>query len=1080
MKSALVVLLFAISMVAMKPALSAQKISPSRAFADKVLQLYATDRALEGNKLIQDYLTKIERQGTPISIDTANSLFLLALGIRDRKYSKDAENLYLRFVTILKSVPGDNRMALAQVLTSLGGLYIDGGRYAEAGPALEQSVSLAKEVLGDDNPERIFSLFALAKLYRLQYRHAEALPLLIDADRLQRKPTSGRGVPLKEFLWGVNELGMTYLELGEYDSAKRLLQEAVNMMEKVAPNAIGRERSITLLSNLALIYSRQGNYYEAEKRYKQALFLAEDTSVDKRVLANVLTEFSSNYQAQGRASEALPLLKLAMAKLEPGGDDLDLALLRSNLGEALRAQGLLTEAKTMHQLALTAVEHSGRNRLIATSLNNLGGVFEGEGDHAAAAEHFERALAVFERDGKGKEFAVAAVLNNLAASYFKLHRIDDATKYYQRALEVTQQSLGPNHLDVARRAINVSSQHYSLGKWTEAASYLQQAADIIIGHRKAQATECALDNEVYDEMRTYGFAFANLIRAAYRAHGVSESSDRTNRHLGAQMFEVAQWARTSEAARAIAHVEARHAAGTDKLAELVRNRQTLNCEYKAHEKLWIAAVSQNIASTQKIKANLVELSSRLVKVDATLASMFPEYARLTSSEPLKVDEVQRLLNKNEALILFLDTENPTPGETFRWVVTKTDFRWDRIQIGTSRLNEFVATLRCGLDQQQWIAESDAARCLALLQLKEQPEESPAPWPPFHMGKAYSLYQLLFGSVADMLQGKKLIVVPSGPLTILPFNVLLTKNSKFDLPSEYSQLGSAAWFGQTYAHTILPSVGSLPDLKKFEAPPLQDYIGYGNPVLKGGSNCEENLNVKHSLRWKGRRSPNLQDLPAGGSDPAKTREIVNTQCPLPESEMEIRQVAQSFRAHASLIRLEKSASERDIKIRSSNGELAKYRVLHFATHGVLAGDTEVWTKRQGEPALILTPPDDALDDDDDGLLLASEVAKLNTNADWVILSACSTASGNSATGEALSGLARAFMYAGARALLVSHWPVYSDAAVGLVTRIFRAKEHSNEGHAEALQRAMQEFIADDTLPIANKHPAAWAPFVVIGR
>ena len=181
-----------------------------------------------------------------------------------------------------------------------------------------------------------------------------------------------------------------------------------------------------------------------------------------------------------------------------------------------------------------------------------------------------------------------------------------------------------------------------------------------------------------------------------------------------------------------------------------------------------------------------------------------------------------------------------------------------------------------------------------------------------------------------------------------------------------------------------------------------------------------------------------------------------------------------------IRLGASATESDIKRLSASGELANYRVVHFATHGLLAGDIETMASRQGEPALVLTPPATPQDTDDDGLLTASEVAQLKLNADWVILSACNTAAGDKPGAEALSGLARAFFYAGARTLLVSHWPVYSDAAVQLLDRTFaELHAHPEIGRSEAFRRAMIALI-DDPAQDDNPHPSVWAPFSVIGE
>jgi CHAT domain-containing protein len=118
--------------------------------------------------------------------------------------------------------------------------------------------------------------------------------------------------------------------------------------------------------------------------------------------------------------------------------------------------------------------------------------------------------------------------------------------------------------------------------------------------------------------------------------------------------------------------------------------------------------------------------------------------------------------------------------------------------------------------------------------------------------------------------------------------------------------------------------------------------------------------------------------------------------------------------------------------------------------------------------------------DDGLLTASEVAQLKLNADWVVLSACNTAAEDTPGAEALSGLARAFFYAGARSLTVSHWKVDSEATVQLMTGTFQASSRNSKlSHAEALRESMLTMInnakSDD-----DAHPRIWAPFVVVGE
>jgi CHAT domain-containing protein len=161
------------------------------------------------------------------------------------------------------------------------------------------------------------------------------------------------------------------------------------------------------------------------------------------------------------------------------------------------------------------------------------------------------------------------------------------------------------------------------------------------------------------------------------------------------------------------------------------------------------------------------------------------------------------------------------------------------------------------------------------------------------------------------------------------------------------------------------------------------------------------------------------------------------------------------------------------------KLDQYRIVYFATHALVSGETAKAAKGLAEPALVLSLPVTATAFDD-GLLTSSEVAQLKLNADWVVLSACNTAAGDRPGAEALSGLARAFFYAGARALLVSHWPVESEPAVKLMTTTFATiAENPKLGMAEALRRSMLSLMDDRTNP-EWANPTSWGPFVLVGE
>ncbi|MBV8167174.1 MAG: CHAT domain-containing protein [Alphaproteobacteria bacterium] len=195
-------------------------------------------------------------------------------------------------------------------------------------------------------------------------------------------------------------------------------------------------------------------------------------------------------------------------------------------------------------------------------------------------------------------------------------------------------------------------------------------------------------------------------------------------------------------------------------------------------------------------------------------------------------------------------------------------------------------------------------------------------------------------------------------------------------------------------------------------------------------------------------------------------------PLPETAGELRAVANALGASEQDLYLGGRASEPILR----SGALDQYRVVHFATHGLMSGDLS----GLAEPALVLTPPP-AASADNDGLLTASEVATLRLNADWVVLSACNTAAGDGTPDAGgLSGLAKAFFYAGARSLLVSHWSVPSSATVKLVTGAFASLSADPAiGPAEALRQSQLAMMAPANPP-EFAHPLAWAPFVLAGE
>jgi CHAT domain-containing protein len=265
--------------------------------------------------------------------------------------------------------------------------------------------------------------------------------------------------------------------------------------------------------------------------------------------------------------------------------------------------------------------------------------------------------------------------------------------------------------------------------------------------------------------------------------------------------------------------------------------------------------------------------------------------------------------------------------------------------------------------------------------------------------------LVLGAVARTFAGKRhLILVPTGPLTSLPFQVLLTQPPSGSDPAA-NVFARAPWLIKSFGLSVLPSVQSLSALQRLSRENLapQPFFGMGDPILHGPDPNARQRSAKRSVATP------TQFYRNGLADIRAVRELT----PLPETADELRTIAKTLGASPDAVHIREAATETRVKTTA----LTAYRILQFATHGLVAGDLSGLT----EPALVLTPPDVATEADD-GLLTASEIAALKVNADWVVLSACNTAAGDGQGAEALSGLARAFFYAGARALLVSHWPV----------------------------------------------------------
>jgi CHAT domain-containing protein len=332
--------------------------------------------------------------------------------------------------------------------------------------------------------------------------------------------------------------------------------------------------------------------------------------------------------------------------------------------------------------------------------------------------------------------------------------------------------------------------------------------------------------------------------------------------------------------------------------------------------------------------------------------------------------------------------------------------------------------------------------------------------PFDTALAYQIYQRTLGPIANRFADKKRIsVITNGALTAIPLQLLVTSDPKG------KALKDVDWLVKSYAITVIPSIYSLKTMRaqKPQSTAPKPMIAFADPVFSKTALKEAQPVALRSMTnfYSGTHI----DIPA----------LAETLDQLPSTRDEVEKVAKTLNAPASDIHTGLEATEAAVK----QAPLDQYRIVYFATHALVAGDLKAFAQAKAEPALALTIPDKPTDQDD-GLLQASEVSELKLNADWVVLSACNTAASDGVGAEALSGLARAFFYAGARSLMVSHWDVLDDETVQLMSDLFRiSSQNKSLSHGEALRQAQLNML-NHAKNDEDAHPRVWAPFVVVGE
>jgi CHAT domain-containing protein/Flp pilus assembly protein TadD len=923
------------------------------------------------------------------------------------------------------------------------------GRYADALPVAQQVLAIREKALGRDHPDVATSLNDLAGLYDDAGRSAEAEPLYQRSLAIREK-VLGRNHP--DIATSLNNLAEHFRDEGRYSEAEPLYQRSLAIREKV----LGPDHPdvAASLNNLAILYQTEGRYANAESLHKRALAIWRNVlGADHPNIAYSLNNLAELYRTQGRYADAEPLYQRSLVIRESslGRDHPAVATALNNLAGLYQAQGRYADAEPLFQRALTIRENvlGSDHPAAGESLSNLATLYADQGRYADAEPLHWRSLAIREKALGPDHPAVALSLNNLAALYTDQGRYADAEPLFQRALAINEKAFGRDHPDVANSLNNLAFLYKSQGRYADAEPLDQRSLAIrekALGRDHPDVAQ-SLNNLAYLYLQQARYADALPIIRRTVAQGTANKivalpvffASQTQKLIDAAQaltdsYEVVQRASSSAAANAVSKLAARFATGSGELAQLVRRDQDLTAEAETLDKAVVAFFSQPPAqrsaqAEDEIRGRIEAVKAEREKLSQIFDQRFPDYVALSRPQPVSLQETQALLANDEALLVF-----DFGTKSYAWIITSTDANWTELKISASELDTQVKNLR------GWLTD---------------------PRQRFDPGLAYKIYQATFGTFSEKIASKKrLTIVTNGALTSLPPGLLITKD-----PSGKS-LREMDWFIRSHAITVLPSVASLNVLRGSSqtSGARKPMIAFADPVFSKAARAFAQQQAALESITNFYRGTQVDVAMIGEHLPQ-----------LPGTRREVKEIAAELKAPSEDLRLGLDATETAVK----QAKLDQYRIVYFATHGLVSGYLEQFAKSKAEPALALSIPEKPTEEDD-GLLTASEIAQLKLDADWAVLSACNTAAEEKPVAEALSGLARAFFYAGARSLMVSHWSVSDEATARLMVGTFRASARDPKlSHAEALRQSILAMI-DAAKSDDEANPRLWAPFVVVGE
>jgi CHAT domain-containing protein/Tfp pilus assembly protein PilF len=959
----------------------------------------------------------------------------------------EAESSFRQALSIYEKRFGPDHEYVGAALNNLGLVLERQGNFSGAELLLRRALAIKEKKQGKDNPDTAITLANLARVLDRQGKSGQLA--------LGSSATTGTGAAAGSAeSQQLAAQAQSAASQGDFSQAEALHRRALAIHEK----ELGADHPTTLatLTNLGNVMLLQGKFKEAEQVFRRVLAAREkvlgpdhpDVAVSLNNVANSLFE-----QSKQDELSAAPARRLRGAS------------------EAMQRQTSETENLYRRALAIQERQLGPNHPSVAATLNNLAVLLAGRGRYADAEPMHKRALAIAEKSLGPNHLDTAAMLTALAITYDRQSRNGDAEALYARAVEIAREARVPRNL-----LINASSLGYSLarrGRLREALPYYREAVDALdalYGQTRGLSEE---SRQAF--LGQFAYVYRELVRILVALHAQSAGAGYDREALA-----VASRSQSRVFSEMLRQADVARFSGDAAFATLKQRREALQEQVAALRFAYLSvAESQSGAAGQRsqIGRQVQEAEASLKQAEDSLWKDYPRYMELANPRPVTVDELQqRLLKAGEALITYA----LLPAETVVFAVTREQFRMATIKLPREEVARRVSRVRRPMEQ---VAQGEPLTVLR--QVDPQ--------------VLHGLYRDLLEPVGEVLKGaNQVLVAADGPLYTLPFELLVTsltdaERGKFDdvrsasdgsagkpFLAEYSGL---AYAGRQMRFVYLPSLAALASQRtnpKAAGRYSEQLVAFADAAFGGEAGDAGYGQATRSLLGV------LASTGPGGA-PRIPR--------LPETAQEARESA-AVLGNPAQVFLRRDAQEKRVK----SGALRNARYVLFATHGFLGADflqnIDLSLDADGkvvrsaankgalaQPALALTLTGDL--QGEDGLLSMKEVIEdVELNAELVVLSACNTAGETAASsnGEGFAGLTRAFMYAGARKLMVSHWSVESNATQALVTGTFREVK-AGRSAPDALALAEQGLAATTAVSegrsFSRAHPFFWSPFVVVG-